>query len=281
MTPESSTQVDPSGDQPFRHYTMRHRAVAWVSQNLFDHLTYTVRHGLLKDMKRKGGLGWLPEFLSGPAVTPEYVFWNSLDLSGKVIYDVGAFQGLLTLFFARRGRQIISYEPNSRNHNRLKENLRLNGLQNVTVRKVGLSSEPGTANMVASPLMPGGASIEPEMVSGLMKAQEAVVTEEISITTLDADIRELSLPAPDLIKIDVEGGELAVLNGARETLKAHQPALFLEMHGETMNLKRQHVAAIVAFLEETGYGEIRHVESGARITSRNSALAAEGHLYCP
>jgi len=48
-------------DQPFRHYTTKHRMVAWISQKLFGNITYTVRHGLIKGMKRKGGLGWLPE----------------------------------------------------------------------------------------------------------------------------------------------------------------------------------------------------------------------------
>jgi hypothetical protein len=52
------------GEQPFRHYSRKHSAIAWISQNLFDYVTYTVRHGLLRGMKRKGGLGWMPQFLS-------------------------------------------------------------------------------------------------------------------------------------------------------------------------------------------------------------------------
>lgn len=120
-------------------------------------MTYTVRHGLIKGMRRKGGLPWLPEFITGSAETPEETPWRNQDLRGLVIYDVGAFHGLLTLFFARQGRQVISYEPNTGNHARLTENLRLNGLSNVIVRKVGLGPGPGAATMVASPLMPGGA----------------------------------------------------------------------------------------------------------------------------
>ena len=91
-------------DTPFRHYTLKHRIVAWISQNLFDHLTYTVRHGLIKGMKRKGGLAWLPESLAGSTHTPEQSFWMNQDFRDLVVYDIGAFQGLLTLFFARRAR---------------------------------------------------------------------------------------------------------------------------------------------------------------------------------
>jgi len=267
-------------DRPFRHYTAKHRVVAWISQNLCDNMTYTVRHGLLKGMRRKGGLAWLPESLTGAAKTPEQSFWMNQNLKDLVIYDIGAFQGLLTLFFARQGRQVISYEPNTRNHARLMENLRLNGVNNVVVRKVGVGWKTEAATMVASPLMPGGASIEQEMVAGLLHSNLPVITEQISMTTLDDDIREMALPAPDFVKIDVEGGELVALMGARQTLLAHKPQLFLEMHGETMNLKRKHAAEIVAYLQELGYGDIRHVESETGIRADNTAIAAEGHLYC-
>ncbi len=267
-------------DQPFRHYTLKHRVVAWVSQNLFDGMTYTVRHGLIKGMKRKGGLSWAPEFIAGSAKTPEHTFWMHLDLKGLTIYDIGAFHGLLTLFFARQGRQIITYEPNTMNHERLMDNLRLNGIKNVQVRKVGVGSEPKVATMFMSPVMPGGASVERNTVGGLLNSKRRVLSESISIVTLDDDIREMSLPAPDFIKIDIEGGELPALMGARNTLLTYKPQLFLEMHGETMNLKRKNVAAIVAYLHELGYYDILHVESGCKIGIENSTIAAEGHLYC-
>ncbi len=268
-------------DEVFNHYSTRHRIVAWVSQTLFDNTIYTVRHGLLKGMKRKGGLAWVPEFVAGSTKTPEHMFWKNLDLKDLVIYDVGAFQGLLTLYFAKQGRQVICYEPNTANNARLMENLRLNGLKNIQVRKLGVGAKSAVATMVGSPLMRGGASIETDTVSGLLNSKGPVISEEISITTLDDDIGEQSLPAPGFIKIDVEGEELAVLQGARNTLLAHKPRLFLEMHGETMNLKLKKVAEIVAILEELGYTEIRHIETGSNINRKNSSVAAEGHLYCP
>ena len=277
---EMSVNTQGPDDQPFHHYTAKHRIVAWLSQNLFDNKTYTVRHGLLKGMKRKGGLAWLPEFISGSTRTPEQTFWANLEFKGLTIYDIGAFHGLLTLLFARQARQVICYEPNTRNYARLTENLRLNGGKNVLVRKVGVGSKPEVATMVALPTMLGGASVEPDTVAGLLNSSRPVLSEQISIVTLDDDIREMSLPAPDLVKIDIEGEELAALVGARNTLLHHKPRLFLEMHGETMNLKRTNVAAIVAYLNQLGYTDILHVESGTTITGDNSSIAAEGHLYC-
>jgi FkbM family methyltransferase len=266
-------------DRPFRHYSVKHRVTAWISRNLFDHITYTVRHGLLKGMKRRGGLAWLPEFIAGSARTPEHEFWSKQDFTGQTVYDIGAFHGLLTLYFARRCQQVVSYEPNSRNHRRLLENLELNGLTNVQVRKVGVGASAAVATMAASAATPGGASVEPNAVAALRASGDGE-TEQITIVRLDDDVREQALPAPDFIKIDIEGEELAALQGARETLERYKPRLFIELHGYTMNQKRRNVAAVVAYLEEAGYREIRHVESGARISSENSALAAQGHLYC-
>lgn len=280
-TKDSASHQSDSDDQHFQHYSLKHRVVSWFSRNIFDNYTYTVHHGLLRGLKRKGGLGWLPEFMSGSIETAEIRFWRGLNLDGLTVYDVGAFEGLLSVFFASRARQVVSYEPNPRNHARLLENLRLNGLTNVTVRNMGVGEAPAELQMVWDPSMPGGASLESNTADNLLKTVRSAKTVSISITTLDSDRAALHLPAPDLVKIDIEGWELEALKGARETLTTHHPALYLEMHGETMREKKQKVAAIVAFLNEIGYTEIRHVETDQAITASNSSVASEGHLYAP
>ena len=55
-------------DLPFRHYTLKHRLVSWISIRLFDNVTYTVHRGLLKGMKRKAGLGWVPALSSWASI---------------------------------------------------------------------------------------------------------------------------------------------------------------------------------------------------------------------
>lgn len=259
-------------DLPFQHYSFRHRAIAWISRHLFDRCTYTVRHGLIRGMRRKGGLGWMPASLSRSTQSKEEMFWSELPLDGLTIYDVGAFHGILTLFFASRAAQVIAYEPNQANHKRLMENLRLNGLQNVQVRKFGVGAQPGSGTLHYDPAMAGG---------GTLNAHElAPISQRVEITTLDHDIAAAGLPAPHLVKIDIEGWELEALKGAQATLAAHHPALFLEMHGETMREKRRKAAAIIAFLREAGYTDIVHIETGEAMVPGNESLAAEGHLYC-
>jgi len=274
------TDSDSPEDVPFRHYTLKHRLVAWISIHLFDHLTYTVRHGLLQGMKRRGGLGWIPPMFSRGIVTAEQQFWSDLDLSGMTVYDVGAFHGMLTLFFASRAKAVVSFEPSTGNRRRLIENLRLNRIANVDVRGVGVGSRRETRRMVGSPLMPGGATLDEKTVAELLRAGLQTAVQEISIVTLDEEITQASLPRPDFIKIDVEGWEIEALRGARHTLESFKPALFLEMHGETIREKRRKVAEIVAFLWDLPYRDIRHIETGTAITPENTSVAMEGHLYC-
>jgi FkbM family methyltransferase len=267
-------------DLPFRHYTLKHRLIAWISMHLFDTAAYTVRHGLLKGMKRRGGLGWVPAVFSSGIMTAEHQFWSSLILSGMTVYDVGAFHGLLTLFFASRAKAVVCFEPNTQNRKRLMENLMLNGIKNVEVRGVGVGSRRETRRMVGSPLMPGGASVDGKTVEELLRAGVGTLTEEISIVSLDEEISHASLPPPDFIKIDIEGWEIEALRGARRTLESYKPDLFIEMHGEGVLEKRRKAAEIVAFLWELNYRRIRHIETGIAITPENTSVAIKGHLYC-
>jgi FkbM family methyltransferase len=263
-------------NEPFHHYTLRHRITAWISQNVFGNFVYTVRHGLIKGMRRKGGLGWLPEFLSSSVESREHVFWKELDLSGKVVYDIGSFQGLLAMMFSRKAKTVVCFEPNDTNRARLLENLALNSIRNVTVRPVGIGAEKGTATMFFSPLMTGGASIDQKTVSNLQQTQE-VRQQTINISTVDEEVAS-GLPVPDFIKIDIEGYELAALQGARETLVKLRPELFLEMHGETLREKKQKVRAIADLLDAQGY-KMLHIETETIIHPSNCQVAIEGHIY--
>ena len=265
---------------PHNHYTLKHRAIAWVSTRLFDNVTYTVRHGLLKGMRRRGGLGWAPGFLTSGIASKEEEFWEQLNLSGMTVYDIGSFQGLLALLFASRAKTVVCFEPNNNNNKRLMENLQLNRLTNVQVRKVGIGSKRELVRMVGTPLMPGGSSVDANAIKEIERSGSKAIVEEIQVVTLDEEMREAKLPPPNFIKIDIEGYELEALKGASGALAAHHPALFLEMHGETMSEKKRKAQGIVDFLWEAGYRSILHIESEELITPATAARAAEGHLYC-
>jgi len=127
--------------------------------------------------------------------------------------------------------------------------------------------------------MTGGATLMSTTMSATIGRRADALHEEIQVTTLDQDLAEAHLPVPDLIKVDVEGYELAVLQGAPHLLETRHPALYLEMHGETMNEKRVNVRVIVAYLNAIGYQDILHIEAGKRSPLKIAARASQGHLY--
>lgn len=260
------------------HYTLRHRVIASLSQRL-DGITYTQRHGLIRGMRRQGGLGFLPALLAGGNhETAEHRFLRALDLRDKVVYEIGAFQGILTLFFSSRAKEVIAYEPNPPSYQRVLQNLRLNGRNNVRVRHLAVGELEGSLTLLSDPLMPGGTTGDPT-VAGQIKESTTAKSVTVPVVTLDNDIASARLPKPDLIKIDIEGMELPALRGMTRTLRQHHPELYMEMHGATTDQKDANVRNIVEFVTQLGYGYLLHVESGERITPANATGAREGHVY--
>jgi FkbM family methyltransferase len=244
-------------------------------------VTYTQRHGLIRGMRRKGGLGFLPAFLTPAADhTAEAAFFSNLDLEDAVVYDIGGFQGVLTLFFSRRARHTVTYEPNPVSSARILENLRLNDVRNVTVRNVALGDHHGSIVLTWDELMAGGASGDASVSRQIARSSRRKESVSVEVAPLDDDIARGRLPPPDFIKIDIEGMELAALQGMPRTLQEHCPALYLEMHGATVPEKEENVRRIVEFLFSHGYTRILHVETGAAIDPTCAARAREGHLYC-
>jgi FkbM family methyltransferase len=74
--------------------------------------------------------------------------------------------------------------------------------------------------------------------------------ETVPITTLDEDVQKFA--RPDFIKIDVEGLEIAVLQGAEQTLRKHGPELFIELHGTTVANKVNNAQDVLKVLFDIG-----------------------------
>ncbi len=256
-----------------QEFSLKHRLVATVSG--LCNFSYTIRHGPLKGLRRKGGLGFLP---FGTQETEEDRFLSSLELRGKTVYDIGAFEGMRALFFARQAKRVICYEPNTRNLERLRANLLLNSVSNVTVRDVGVSDEASETVLFYDPLMPGAASADRNIGGQMVAGGAAVQKIGIKTVALDDDIERGKLPAPDFVKIDIEGLELRALRGMQRTLQLTSPALHIEIHGADFPEKERNISAVAQYLGALDY-QIRHVESGKPVTAEQSAHAREGHIY--
>jgi FkbM family methyltransferase len=143
---------------------------------------------------------------------------------GDCFIDVGANIGCHAITAARRvgvGGHVLAFEPNKANRAELCANLELNSLANVLVWPCGLGTAVRTHRMQADPSNPGGAKIADDCTDNF---------EPVQVAPLD-----LMRPARTirLVKIDVEGYELQVLEGARGLFGAEDaPACVLEYNAE-------------------------------------------------
>ena len=145
---------------------------------------------------------------------------------GSVILDVGANVGVLAIFMARwagTGGHVHAFEPSPTPKQILIEHLRLNGVSSrVTVCPLALSDVEGETMFYAVGISGKSA------LSNVNIGREAEQF-QVPVTTIDAYCRSLNIK-PSLIKIDVEGFEFSVLNGARNTLKEFRPSVLIELH---------------------------------------------------
>ena len=146
---------------------------------------------------------------------------QSMDTTGWTCFDVGANVGAITLALAKfsgpAGR-VYSFEPGPPNLARLRANLALNSdlSARVEVIEAGVGRTPGELFWAEEKGNPGNALVGD---TGSCK---------IKIITLDNYARERAVSRLDLVKIDVEGMELDVMQGAVETLRRFHPMLYFE-----------------------------------------------------
>lgn len=155
------------------------------------------------------------------AKEPETVEWLESG-EGDVVYDIGANVGAYSLVAARSGsgaRKVYSFEPGFANYSQLCRNILLNGCDGQVVPlPIALSDTTGLAEFRFATTSPGAASQTLQSNGTEPRVSDSVQT--VITWRLDDLVRSLDLQPPSLVKIDVDGGEVRVLEGASETLRS-------------------------------------------------------------
>ncbi len=178
---------------------------------------------------------------------------------GMIAYDVGANIGYITVMLARAvgaNGQVFAFEALPANHARLQTNLSLNHASNATAIHAAVVGRPSPVKFLLH------ASHGMGKAAGSAGRDENYGDEiEVPGTSLDHFIYTEGHPPPNVIKLDIEGGEVLALPGMRRTLRDARPLLFLELHGEQ--------AARLAWeiLTETSYSLHRMTAGYPKITS--------------
>jgi len=151
---------------------------------------------------------------------PETIEWLRDNLrDGDVFYDVGANIGLYSLYAAklRPACRVFAFEPESHNFGSLCGNLLLNRVENVTPCFFPLSSQETFAPLYVYDLRSGGALHSLGRPSSLRDGPPLLKTGAIA-ATIDVLVSRHGLPAPNLVKLDVDGNEEQILDGAAAVL---------------------------------------------------------------
>jgi FkbM family methyltransferase len=167
---------------------------------------------------------------------------DSLLPEGGVFLDVGAHVGHYTLRLASKASRVYAVEANPGTASTLRRNLALNDIGNVVVMEMAAWDEEARLRLED----PG------HQIDGGSTRVLPDENGEVQAHRLDAEYLVLNYAdRVDLVKIDVEGADIHVINGLTGLLAKHKPTLFIECHDIYGYYQR---ADLEAALEAAGYG---------------------------
>lgn len=247
-----------------------------------------VRHWMKRFRRDEASDGvravFLGDYVSTEIITKGLYERHQLDVLRKDIFahlpanslclDIGANIGNHACYFAKHFDRVIAFEPNPVVCQLLKVNAMGRGIK---IEEMGLSDKAGRLWFKQNLVNRGSSSIV---------EQEAEADFDIPVQRLDDYCNENQLSDIGFVKMDVEGHELKVLQGALDTLAASRPVLAAEGHFATYPKLG---AAIEALLKESGYTAFYHlvprhglarwfVDRGFRVTSGPLALVLPEHV---
>jgi FkbM family methyltransferase len=193
---------------------------------------------------------------------------------GDIVLDVGANIGAHAVFLShlvRGAGRVLAFEPLQPNVKTLQETIRARArFSNITVYNLAVSN-PREDEEVTSIKVPGADFTQASLRrqdAGSWVSSGAVTEHSVRLTSLDRHRDVQSLPHLDFIKIDVEGAELDVLEGATSTIERNGPLIYCELYEKWARSFGYTPADLFAFVSAHGY-------SRARVISRERVHALD------
>lgn len=165
---------------------------------------------------------------------------------GDTVFDIGANVGYYAVLASKlvgiKGK-VYAVEPDRKNVELLKKNIELNNCLNVEVVPLALGAENKISYFLSDQANPGESKIS-----------EKVTRELVRVKTLDTLVKEKSIRKVDVIKLDVEGGEVDVLRGAKKLIAASKNLkIFVECNPKALKNFGEDKIALIAFLKGSGF----------------------------
>ncbi len=190
-----------------------------------------------------------------------------------VVLDVGAHAGQFTKLFAAmvpKGH-VHAFEPGSYALSILRSVKSFKRLSNVTVHDCGLG-DSSTAGVLNVPVKESGSiGFGLSIVGDSRTLERQSIAEEVTIRSLDEVVVEHDIRRIDFIKVDIEGSEMRMLVGARETLSRFSPALYIELVNGHLARRGDSMENLTGYLGNLGYRPIGDpcIQEGNQLFTRS------------
>ena len=179
-------------------------------------------------------------------------FEKLLDISKnkKVAFDIGAHIGLCTLPLSHLVSKVVSFEASPTNIKYLNKHIKINNNTNVNVIPYLVGKE--NVNYVDFYDVDDGSGI-PSIANLKLKKKNILINHiKVKQIFLDEFVNKNSI-IPDVLKIDVEGAEFNVLDGATKILREYRPKIIISLHPEHLRLLNRNIQEIYDYCNLYSY----------------------------
>lgn len=207
------------------------------------------------------------------------------------VLDIGANVGIFSLNLYMGNTEAIFhlFEPIPTTYKLLKKNAALNNVNDERYRpyNVGMSDKKGSfkfyvpASCEAASLVMNDDTFYRKKADefGNYTGSEEIDTVECKVDTVDEFVTENGIDSIRFIKIDVEGNEKFVLEGAKETLKKHKPLVYCELLRKHAKRFGYHPNDVINYMKELGYGCFILVEKNMRSVDSVTEETVETNFF--
>ncbi len=219
---------------------------------------------------------WRLDFLLDRYEADTRAWCRRLVRPGMIVLDIGAHIGYYTRLFSEWVKDegsVLAFEPCPENYAVLQFNLRTHRFKNVRLFDKAVSSEDGRALLFISP----GHSNH-SLMAGYTESQGQV---EVETVALDSFLPRYQIARVDFVKIDVEGGEVLVLEGMRQTVRRSLPSLHMIVEYNPVALRAGGYPprALLRLLNEMGFQPYR-IGPGGSLGEVNTDSDETVNLLC-
>jgi len=173
--------------------------------------------------------GWSP--IVGRWEPESQLLFTHIIKKGSVVYDLGANNGIHSMLFSKLvgdNGKVFSFEPLPSNCAEIENNASLNRIKNLQIVQAAVSNESGETTFHLG--------LHDKQGSLVGIGRESGNDIKVSLITLDEFI-EKGNPAPDFLKIDIEGAESLALQGFEKKVDSILPVFFIELHTPEQDAK--------------------------------------------